>query len=64
MPCTADGFCERSPVIAISPDPSKTPQGTLTASVRIEAPGLNQAYTIPVTVVSVVRIGVPGVTRN
>jgi hypothetical protein len=64
MPCTADGFCERSPVIAISPDPSKTPQGTQTATIRIEAPGLNQAYTIPVTVVSVVRIGVPGVTRN
>jgi hypothetical protein len=64
MPCDSDAPCERSPTIAIIPDQTTMPQGTQTATVRIEAPGTNQAQTVTVTVVSVVRIGVPGVTRN
>jgi hypothetical protein len=64
MPCESSAPCERSPTISIMPDPTRMPQGTQTATVRIEAPGTNQAQTVTVTVVSVVRIGVPGVTRN
>ena len=64
MPCGSGAPCERSPTISIRPNPSKMPQGTQSATIRIEAPGTNDVQTVTVTVVSVIRIGVPGVARN
>ncbi len=64
VPCAAGASCKREATITIAINPAALPEGTQTATVRIEAPGIDEKQTIKVTAASVVKLGVPGVTRN
>jgi hypothetical protein len=64
LPCAPSSPCERSATVTVSVDPTRLPPGTNQATLTILAPGVNRSYIVTVTTVAVVRIGVPGVTRN
>ncbi len=64
LSCTSSDFCERSATVTISLDPTRLPPGTNRGAVTITAPGINRSYVVAVTSVAVIRVGVPGVTRN
>jgi len=64
LSCASSSPCERSATVTVSVDPTRLPPGTNRATLTILAPGMNRSYTVTVTTVAVIRIGVPGVTRN
>lgn len=64
LPCAPNVSCERSGMLEVSVDPTKAPAGKSTAAIRIQALGTNQAIVINVEVSQVIRVGVPGITRN
>jgi Tol biopolymer transport system component len=64
MTCAADSPCERSPTIEISVDPKQAPPGTHESLVTIESLTTGQKKDIVVSVMTVIRIGVPGVARD
>jgi hypothetical protein len=64
LSCASSSPCERSATITVSIDPTRLPPGTNRATLTILAPGTGNSYTVTVTTVAVIRIGVPGVTHN
>jgi hypothetical protein len=64
MPCTSPSLCNRSPTIEISVDPRTAPTGSEKAAVTIESLTTGEKREITVSVVVIVRIGIPGVSRN
>jgi hypothetical protein len=64
LPCAPDVSCDRSGKLEVTVDASRAPPGRRTAAIRIQALGTNQSFILTVEVSQVVRIGVPGVTRN
>ena len=64
LPCEPGAPCERAGRLEISVDASQAPPGKQTASVRVQALGTNQTMIIRVEISQVIRLGVPGVTRN
>lgn len=64
LPCAPNVPCDRAGRIDISVDPSRAPPGRRSGAVRIQALGSEQAIVVNVEVSPVVRIGVPGVTRD
>jgi hypothetical protein len=64
LPCAPDVACDRTGKLEVTVDASRAPPGRRTAAIRIQALGTNQSFVLTVEVSQVVRIGVPGVTRN
>lgn len=64
MPCATRSPCERSPTIEISVDPKRAPPGTHKSMVTVESLTTGQKQDIVVSMVIVIRIGVPGVVRD
>jgi hypothetical protein len=64
LSCASSSPCERAATLTVSVDPTRLPPGTNQATLTILAPGISGSYAVAVTTVAVIRIGVPGVTRN
>jgi hypothetical protein len=63
-PCAPDVPCDRTGQMEITVDANKAPPGRSRATITVQALGTNQQQVINVEVAQVIRIGVPGVTRN
>ena len=64
LPCDRDSPCNRTDRLEISVDATKAPPGRRTVQVTIQSLGTPQSTVISVDVSQVVRVGVPGVSRN
>jgi hypothetical protein len=64
LPCERDSPCNRIGELQISVDASRAPTGSRTVKVIVQALGSNQTQEITVNVRQVMRLGVPGITRN
>ena len=64
LPCEPDAPCERAGRLKISVDASLAPLGKHSATIRVQALGTNQARLIRVEISQIIRVGVPGITRN
>jgi hypothetical protein len=64
LPCAPDVSCDRTGRLEVSVDANRVPPGRRTAAVRIQALGTNQSFVVSVEVSQVIRVGVPGITRN
>jgi hypothetical protein len=64
LPCAPNTPCERAGRMEISVDVTKVPPGRRTASIRVYAMGTDQFMDVKVDVVPVIRVGVPGITKN
>jgi hypothetical protein len=64
LACAPDAPCNRAVRVAVSVDPALLSGGTQTATLRIISPATDETATVTVSVVSIVKMGVPGVTRN
>jgi hypothetical protein len=64
LPCEKEAPCERPDHLEISVDAAKAPAGKRTVQVTVQMLGSAQSTVINVQVSQVMRIGVPGVSRN
>jgi hypothetical protein len=64
LACAPGAPCNRQARLTISADPARLSGGTQTATLRIVSPATNETSTVTVSVVSIVKLGVPGITRN
>ncbi len=64
LPCANGVPCDRASTLEISVDAARAPPGRRQAAVRVQALGSNQTMIINVDVSQVIRIGVPGITRQ
>lgn len=64
LPCAPDAPCDRQARLTISVNPSLLTGGTQRATLRIVAPGTGETWSVNVSIVSIMKMRVPGVMRN
>jgi hypothetical protein len=64
LPCDQGAPCDRQGRLEISIDTTRAPPTARSATVKVQALGTNQTFTINVEVSRVIRLGVPGVTKQ
>jgi hypothetical protein len=64
LPCTPGSACDRVGHMQVSVDASKVPPGRHKAAVLVRHLGGAQTTVVEVEVIEVLRVGVPGVSRN
>ncbi len=64
LPCAPNVSCDRTGRLEVSVDATRAPPGRAVAAIRIQALGTNQTFIVNVEVSQVIRVGIPGITRN